>query len=323
MKHDADHGYSSTPPRVGSLAAARAKLDLDTNGLGSHRSKLAALLLVVAASFLGVVLLTGPDAVAETLTPIPQVSTSANTGEKPQSKVWFNAGSWWAVFSSNSVSPSGSWLWRLEPDNTWKNVLHLSSDLAARADTKPVGNVTHILLYSTVPRLVSVEYVPSGNTYQLWPVRPTATALSLPLDSETAAIDIDSTGRMWLATDSSTTVPVYYSDPPYSSFAGPIALANNITIDDISDVATLPNGTVGVLWSNQNTERFGFKVHVDGDPPGNWSGDEVPASRSAQNVGFGMADDHISLAVASDSTLYAAVKTSYNTSGYPRVSLLV
>jgi len=36
-----------------------------------------------------------------------------------------------------------------------------------------------------------------------------------------------------------------------------------------------------------------------------------------------MADDHLHVAVAADATLYAAVKTSYNTSGFPRVALLV
>ena len=36
-----------------------------------------------------------------------------------------------------------------------------------------------------------------------------------------------------------------------------------------------------------------------------------------------MADDHLNVAVASDGTLYAAVKTSYDTSGYPKIALLV
>jgi hypothetical protein len=36
-----------------------------------------------------------------------------------------------------------------------------------------------------------------------------------------------------------------------------------------------------------------------------------------------MADDHVHLAVASDGTLYAAVKTSYDSSGYPEIALLV
>ncbi|HEY6866003.1 MAG TPA: LamG domain-containing protein, partial [Candidatus Eisenbacteria bacterium] len=51
---------------------------------------------------------------------------------------------------------------------------------------------------------------------------------------------------------------------------------------------------------------------------------EVPSSQSAlDGVGLGMADDHLHAAVASDGTLYAAVKTSYDTPGYPRIALLV
>ena len=40
-------------------------------------------------------------------------------------------------------------------------------------------------------------------------------------------------------------------------------------------------------------------------------------------VGTGMADDHMNVAVASDGTLYAAVKARYDTGGYPRMALLV
>ncbi len=36
-----------------------------------------------------------------------------------------------------------------------------------------------------------------------------------------------------------------------------------------------------------------------------------------------MADDHLNVAVAADGTLYAAVKTSYDKSGYPKIALLV
>ena len=36
-----------------------------------------------------------------------------------------------------------------------------------------------------------------------------------------------------------------------------------------------------------------------------------------------MADDHLNVAVASNGTLYAAVKTSYDTAGYPKIALLI
>ena len=99
-------------------------------------------------------------------------------------------------------------------------------------------------------------------------------------------------------------------------------IATGINDDDICAVTAF-DGKIGVLWSNQNTQRFGFKYHIDGADPSIWSTDEIPASQSAINYGAGMADDHINLAVASDGTIYAAVKTSYDAAGYPRIALLV
>jgi Concanavalin A-like lectin/glucanases superfamily/Bacterial Ig domain/Cadherin-like domain/Putative Ig domain/Calcineurin-like phosphoesterase len=254
-------------------------------------------------------------------TTYPNIPVSASTGEKPQSKVWQHGGSWWAVMPSTTVAPSGTWVWRLEPDDTWTNVFQLSSSTSAQADVKVVGDVAHVLLHGSSPQLRSIEYISGSNTYQAWSTRPTATSISLP-GSEIATIDIDSTGRMWLSTETSTDINVYYSDAPYSSFSGPVQLATGINGDDISVVTAL-DGKIGVLWSNQNTERFGFKTHTDGDPATTWSADELPASGSALNVGLGMADDHLNVALASDGTLYAAVKTSYDTSGYPKIALLV
>src|SRR6185295_1048890 len=130
----------------------------------------------------------------------------------------------------------------------------------------------------------------------------------------------------WLATDASTDILVYYSDPPYSSFHGPIVLAQGTSTDDISAVKAMPLPglpSIGVLWSNQATKLFGFRLHVDGMDPLQWMPDEMPASQSALNVGTGMADDHLSMKVASNGTLYCAVKTSYNTSSFPQIAFLL
>jgi hypothetical protein len=71
---------------------------------------------------------TAPMAVAqETITPLASISLSQTTGEKPQSKLWFHAGHWWAVLPSTAVSPTGTWVWCLDADNRWRNVLRLSS----------------------------------------------------------------------------------------------------------------------------------------------------------------------------------------------------
>ena len=250
---------------------------------------------------------------------IQAMTISASTGEKPQAKVWTHAGSWWCVLPNST----GTWLRRLD-GTAWTDVLKLTNATNSKADVKSIGNVAHVLLFEGVTsELVSVEYVPATNSYQPWSSRPAVAPVSLDNGVEIATIDVDSQGRMWLAADGSTTVTVRHSDPPYASWSTPITLASNITADDIAVVTAFPNGKIGVLWSNQTTQRFGFRTHVDGNDPTTWSADEVPASQSALNVGAGMADDHLNVAVASDGTLYAAVKTSYDTPGYPKVALLV
>ena len=276
----------------------------------------------LAAVLVGALAAAGVARAQELITALAPLKVSTTTGDKPQSKLWLHDGRWWAVLPSKSVTPPGTWLWRLGGDNHWTNVLRLSSSTATKADARAIGDVTHVLLYGAAPQLVSVEYDPAAGTYMPWTLRPTPTPVALP-GSETATIDVDSTGRLWLSTESGSHVHVHYSDPPYAAFAGPVVLAGGIASDDITAVAALPDGTVGVLWSNQITRRFGFRVHADGTDPSVWLPDEVPASQSALKVGNGMADDHLHVTVGSDATLYAAVKTSYNTSGFPKVALLV
>jgi len=261
----------------------------------------------------------------ETLTPLSKISVSTTTEAKPQSKLWFHANHWWAVLPTTSVSPAGTWVWRLD-GTTWQAVLRIASSTSSRADAKSFGDVVHVLLFDgSATQLVSIEYAPSLDTYMPWSSRGTPTPLSLS-GSETATIDVDSTERLWLSTENGSHVRVYYSDFPYSAFQGPVTIADNIAADDITMVVALPlplPSKVGVFWSNQNTQRFGFRTHVDGDPPGTWSADEVPASQSALQIGGGMADDHMNAAVGSDGTLYASIKTSYNTSNVVLIGLLV
>jgi Concanavalin A-like lectin/glucanases superfamily len=251
------------------------------------------------------------------LAELASFSVSASSGEKPQSKLWQRGGEWYAVMPDNS----GTWLRHLN-GTSWTKELLLSSSSGARADVVRDGDVTHILLYEgSASKLVSVEY--SGGSYVPWSARPGASSISLGSSGEAGTIAIDTTGRMWAVSDPSSSIQAWYSDPPYSSWSGPVTVASGITSDDLGLVTRLGGGKIGVMWSNQNSERFGFKTHTDGASPSSWSSDESPASQSALNVGNGMADDHINVALGSDGTLYAAVKTSYDTGGYPKLALLV
>jgi hypothetical protein len=214
--------------------------------------------------------------------------------------------------------------------SNWTNILTLS-DTVGNADVKVDGDTTHILIFKdTASILVSAEFV-SGSppSYVLWSTR--STELSIPLDTlvETATIDIDSEGRMWLASDGRTAVDTLYkilvrwSDSPYDTWNGPHILESDVKPDDICAVTAF-DGKIGVIWSNQKTKRYGFKYHTDGNSATTWSTDEVPASQSANDViGAGMADDHLNIATGSDGTLYVASKTGYKGVGYANLSLLV
>ena len=215
---------------------------------------------------------------------------TTSTADKPQSKVWQYDGAWWAVFptTSSGATSAGTWLWKLNADTlTWTEQLKLSAATNTKADVKVNGNAVHALLYAgSSTQLVSAQYNPATKTYAPWALRPDPSGIPLP-DSETATIDIDTTGRMWLATQRDVTSPanardilVYYGDPPYATWNGPITLETGTLYgDDISVVTALPAlRAVGVLWGNENpaVKRFGFRLHLDTDPPGTWGRERGP-----------------------------------------------
>ncbi len=221
---------------------------------------------------------------------LPTIATSEDTSTTVQSKVWFHGHTWWAVLPTSTPS-NGSWLFRLEANNTWTPVLRVSS-MKGRADTKANGNLTHVLIVGSSAQVVTIEYMPELQTYRLWPDNPTPASVFV---GETGSLEVDSTGRLWLATDHFNWVYVYYADYPFSTFTGPILLTEETGLGDVNQIVAFPNNTIGVFWGNGVVEHFGFRVHVDGTDPTVWLADETPGAAYA---GQEMADDHINLAVS-------------------------
>ena len=253
------------------------------------------------------------------ITPLQGLSPSQDTGEKPQSKVFEYAGQWWTVMPVSS----GTWVHRLD-GTTWTPAQQITTNKSVHADVKLVGDVAHVLLFNgNSSQLASLKYDAADNRFEPWSLRPQLVNVPLGSSVETATIEADSTGRLWVAYDRSSTVEVRYSDGIYTTWSAPITVASGIGSDDISTIIAMPNNKIGVMWSNQSTDRFGFKVHQDGAAPTVWLTDELPASQSALSVGGGMADDHLHMATTSDGTVYVAVKTSYDKSGYAKIALLV
>src|SRR4029077_8706135 len=69
------------------------------------------------------------------VTALTDFSVSANTGEKPESKVFEYQNQWYSVMPDNS----GTWLWHLN-GTQWQHELQLSGNTNSHSDIKVDGN---------------------------------------------------------------------------------------------------------------------------------------------------------------------------------------
>ena len=248
------------------------------------------------------------------------------TADKPQSKLWHNDGSWWAVMFH---SASGTWhIYRLNWPSQWVDTgTVVDSRATSRADALWDGSKLYIVSLvrlnsstSNKAKLTRYSYSSANKTYAL--------DSGFPVDvmtgsAETLALDKDSTGRLWINYTQNKRVYVAHSNGSDNSWVAPFVISgpNQIGSDDISSIVAYDdqNGpSIGVLWSNHTSASaaasMNFSYHVDSDPPGSWQ----PIETIYGGTSSCLADDHINLkSLQADSAgrIFAAVKTSVGDSG--------
>lgn len=283
------------------------------------------LLIILSLVFLGVI---AHAQSFKTITSLGTINSTATTADKPQSKVWFYGGYWWTV----APVSGGTYIYRLD-GTSWTQLISISSMTSVKADIKVSNDTAYILLCSSnIPALQNAQLIRAIFNAGSPPTYTLGTTTSIQLDSysETSTIDIDSKWIMWLASDGGGTaalsglkkINVRWSSYPYTTWSDSITLETGVEWDDICAITafTVPSGSrVGVLWSDQTNEWFKFKYHIDGDSKTTWY-EETAVSDGSSG---GVEDDHINFAVASDGTIYAAVKTSYSNPLLPTIGLLV
>jgi hypothetical protein len=260
---------------------------------------------------------------------------SAATGEKPESKLWWNDGIWWAgLFDTISQTHR---IFRLDRSTeTWVNTgAMIDNRPKTRSDTLWDG--THLYVASHV-RASSSTSATSGNPARLYRYSYSPTTKTYTLDtgfpvkindysSETLTIDKDSTGVLWASWAQGSKVYVNSttgSDTTWGTpFVLPASAATTLDPDDISAVVAFGN-RIGVMWSNQVKSAMYFAIHDDGADRTTWAD-----SRTAVQ-GPNTADDHINLKTLQADTsgrVFAAVKTSLDDAGAtksaPQILLLV
>jgi PKD repeat protein len=256
---------------------------------------------------------------------LPGAGTTPSAS-KPESKLWFNDGSWWGSLWSTSAGDFH--IFRLnKATQEWIDTgVQLDNRGGTRADTLWDGQhlyvashgFTNVATPKYPARLYRLSYDASRKTYVHDAGFPVAIN---DYKSETLVIDKDQTGTLWATWVQGTSVMVTHTvDGNDAVWAAPFVLpaegAIGLDPDDISSVVQIGGDRVGIMWSNQKASKMYFAVHKNSDPAHRWTG-EVAVS------GRGNADDHISLKSDGFGFVYAVTKTSQIDDLRPLVYLLV
>ncbi|MGH3092014.1 MAG: hypothetical protein ACRDOG_06770, partial [Gaiellaceae bacterium] len=253
---------------------------------------------------------------------------SATTGSKPESKLWWNDGFWWASMWDR---PSGDFhIFRLDQGTqTWVDTdVVLDNRPSTRADTLWDAAAGKLYVashrFSESPRtgyqsrLYRYSYDAATDTY----ARDSGFPVTINnWRTETLVIDKDSSGQLWATWVQGGKIWVNRTicnpgcdDATWdTAFSIPTA---GVKSDDISSLIAFGGNRIGVMWSNQNNWTFGFAIHDDGQPDNVWSLETALS-------GPQLSDDHINLKTDSGGRVYAAIKTSKSSNLDPLTMLLV
>ncbi|MFG2054493.1 hypothetical protein ACGFI9_10700 [Micromonospora sp. NPDC048930] len=260
---------------------------------------------------------------------------SAATGEKPESKLWWNDGAWWAVLFHTSSQTHH--IFRLNrATQQWVDTGTIV-DNRPKTRSDALWDGTRLYVSSHV-RASSSSGAASGNPARLYRFSYDAATKTYTRDagfpaqitsysSETLTIDKDSTGVLWATWTQGSKVYVNSTtggDAVWGTpFVLPVTAATGLDSDDISSVVSFGGARTGVMWSNQVASAVYFAEHVDGASRSTWA-----VTRTAVQ-GPNSADDHInvkSLQADASGRVYAVIKTSLDdagaTSSAPLIMLL-
>jgi hypothetical protein len=255
-------------------------------------------------------------------------SASSPTGSKPESKLWFNDGTWWSAMNVDDPgSEVGPRIFKLNlQTQQWSDTgRQIDSRANVRSDTLWDGSKLYVATH------VFSESPQSGNPSNLYRFSYNSSTDTYTLDSgfpvqinnwrtETLVLAKDSTGQLWATWTQQSQVFVNRTIGSDTAWGTPFALpgGTGLTADDISSVVSFGGNRVGIMWSDQSDDQMKFAVHQDSTSSDTtWSGPEVAVS------GSNMADDHINLKGDASGRVYAATKTSASGGSNPLILLNV
>jgi VCBS repeat-containing protein len=255
-------------------------------------------------------------------------SASSPTGSKPQSKLWFNDGTWWSAMNvADPGSDVGPRIFKLDLDTQqWADTgVQIDARNNVRSDVLWDGTKLYVATHrfsespasGTPSNLYRFSYNSSTDTYSLdsgFPVQINNWR------TETLVLAKDSTGQLWATWTQQSQVFVNRTTGSDTAWGAPFALpgGTGLDADDISSVVAFGGNRIGIMWSDQSADQMKFAVHQDSTSSDtSWSSPEVVVS------GSNMADDHINLQADATGRVYAATKTSASSGSNPLILLNV
>ena len=246
-----------------------------------------------------------------------EASGGAITGQKPESKLWYDNGAWWAAMLSPAANGAHT-IWRLGSTSWQDTGVVIDTRAYTKEDTLSLGTKLYVLSRTDGAGSNQLRrFTYANGAYALDSGFP----VNVPgAGKETAVLARDSLGKLWITYTSNNQVTVVHSLSSDTSWGSAFVIPGTATLssDDISSVIAFNDGSgpaVGVFWSNQATQTDYFGVHRDGDPDSTWTVETAL-------TGPKFADDHMNLKTF-EGKVYAVVKTSQTSANYPLIRLLV
>lgn len=252
--------------------------------------------------------------------PVFRVDVPYPTRDKPQSKMWFARGTWWAWLPVRG----GSSVWRRTAQG-WQRQAHLDEALKGLPGQADVwadeDSATAVLVAPDRLAVAGLRWDSGARRYEA--DKAPVTFQTPPLEGkeggiETATIARDGRRRWWIAYNFRRDIFVRHSKGGAAGeWSEPMKVnTSKASGDDICAIVALP-GSVGVMWSDQELDGVFFRRHDDRAAPGAWAAIETV------DKGGKTADDHIHVAVSRNGSLYAATKNSLDSVGKPQQVLRV
>lgn len=240
------------------------------------------------------------------------------TADKPQSKLWYFDSRWWVILPD----VNGLTLWERTTEG-WRKHEDVSENLKGIHgfpdvwyEDKSITAVCVSDIGLTIIRLYAVNQNHSTEvTWKVGNVIELAMPLDIDVDTETATLARDNSGVWWVSADVGRNVYVWASSDA-TIWGEPILIGKDISADDISAIATLEKSII-VFWSDQNSDAFYSREHLNGEPVTNW--EEIVVIDSGGRT----ADDHINHVISSDGTLWVNTKNSLDEVGSPNLVMRI